>query len=121
MTTRRRHPRVGVSITLLILDIAILGMTVGELHGPIRFVLGLILALVIPGWSVVGLLELDNSALEISLTIAVSLSMLMILAQLLIAFQLWHLVGFQVVMCLVCLPSLAWQSVGLGSAGQYRR
>jgi hypothetical protein len=103
-------PRVIVSTSLLLADLLIFVMTVGDVHGPIRFILGLILGLAIPGWSIVGLLGLDNAPLEIGLTLAVSTSLLIVVAQLLITFHLWHPIVLEEVTCLVCLPPLIWQS-----------
>jgi hypothetical protein len=102
--------RVIVSTSLLLADLLIFVMTVGDMHGPIRFILGLILGLAIPGWSIVGLLGLDNAPLELGLTLAVSTSLLIVVAQLLITFHLWHPIVLEEMTCLVCLPPLIWQS-----------
>jgi uncharacterized membrane protein len=102
--------RVIVSTALLLADLLIFAMTVGNMHGPIRFILGLILGVAIPGWSIVGLLGLHNAALELGLTLAVSMSLLIVVAQLLITFHLWHPIALEEATCLVCLPSLIWQS-----------
>ncbi len=102
--------RTTVSISLLLADLAVLIMTVESLHGPVRLVLGVILGLVVPGWSVVGLLRLENAALEVGLTVAVSLASCMVVAQILLALHAWHLVVFEEVTCVLCLPSLTWQS-----------
>lgn len=102
--------RVIVSTALLLADLLIFAMTVGNMHGPIRFILGLILGVAIPGWSIVGLLGLHNAALELGLTLAVSMSLLIVVAQLLITFHLWNPIALEEATCLVCLPSLIWQS-----------
>jgi hypothetical protein len=109
---RRLDPRTIVSLTLLIADLVLLDMTVSSVHGPVRYVLGLILGCFIPGWSLVGLLKIGNAWLEFSLTVAVSLALLMVIAQLLITTNSWHLVLLEEVMCEICLPSLIWQSRG---------
>ena len=101
--------RATVSMSLLVADLVVLIMTVENLHGPVRLVLGLILGLVVPGWSVVGLLRLANAALEVGLTVAVSLASCMVVAQVLLTVHAWHLVVFQEVTCVLCLPSLIWQ------------
>jgi hypothetical protein len=85
-------------------------MTAAGIHGPIRFVFGLILGVVIPGWCIVGPLKIGNVPLEIGLTVAVSLSLLMVIAQLLMTFNLWHLGGLEEVTCVLCLPSLFFQT-----------
>jgi hypothetical protein len=108
---RVRDGREKVSQLLFGVDVVILALTLAHVHGPIRFVAGLILGLVIPGWSVVGWVRLKNAALEVSLTMAASLAMIMIAAQVLITINLWHLDGLEIVTCVVCLPSL------LGLAG----
>jgi uncharacterized membrane protein len=108
----RRKPRAIISLTLVMVDLVLLGMTVCGVHGPGRLVLGLILGFLIPGWALVGLLKLGNAWLEVSLTLAVSLALLMVVAQILITANTWHLVAFEDVVCVACLPSLVWQSQG---------
>jgi hypothetical protein len=99
-----------MSLALLLVDLLALGMTLGDLHGPIRFVSGLILGAVIPGWSVVGLLRLSHAALEIALSVTVSFTLLMIAAQIILTVHAWHLLVLEEVTCMACLPSLFWQS-----------
>jgi hypothetical protein len=103
-------PREIVSLLLVVVDLVTLAMTIANTHGPVRFVLGLILGLVIPGWSVVGLIKLRNAALEVGLSLAASLAMLTITAQVLMALNLWHPIALEEVICVLCLPSLLWQS-----------
>lgn len=103
-------PRVNLSKLLVAVDAAVLLMTLVGAHGPVRFVLGLVLGLVIPGWAIVGLINFKNAALEVSLTLATSLALLMIAAQIMITLNLWHPVLLEEFTCLVCLPSLLWQS-----------
>jgi hypothetical protein len=98
---------------LLLVDLAALGVTVGGVHGSVRFILGVTLGLVVPGWSVVGWLKLDNAALEFALTVGTSLALLTLTAQILVTVHVWHLFGIQVATCLICLPSLAGQCRGL--------
>jgi O-antigen/teichoic acid export membrane protein len=106
---RYRQASRVVSITLLVVDLAVLVMTFGNVHGPVRFVLGLILGGIIPGWSIVGLLRLGNPALEFGLTVALSFTLLMLIAQVLETVHAWHLTGLQEVTCVACLPFLIWQ------------
>jgi hypothetical protein len=103
-------PREIVSLLLVVVDLVTFAMTIANTHGPVRFVLGLILGLVIPGWSVVGLIRLRNAPLEVGLSMAASLAMLTITAQALIALNLWHPIALEEVLCALCLPSLLWQS-----------
>ena len=104
---RSRDARANISLVLLIVDLLVLVMTVGGVHGPLRFIFGLLFGVVVPGWSIVGLLHLDNAALETGLAIAVSLSSLMVVAQILMSLHAWHLGALEIVVCLACLPSLA--------------
>jgi hypothetical protein len=81
-----------------------------NVSGGIRYVLGLTLGLAIPGWSIVGLVHFRDTALEISLSLAASLAIVMVSGQLLITMHFWHLELFEVLLCLVCLPSLLHQA-----------
>jgi len=108
-TSRSRDVRAVVSLILLIIDVSVLVMTMAGEHGPLRFVLGLVFGVVVPGWSIVGLLRLDNAALEIGLSVAVSLALLLVVAQILMTVHLWHLGALEMVMCLACIPSLVRQ------------
>jgi hypothetical protein len=97
--------KVFVYVTLANIVLALL-----DVSGSIRFVLGLILGLAIPGWSIVGLIHFCDTALEIALSMAASLAIVMLGAQLLITMHFWHLEAFEVFLCLVCLPSLMHQA-----------
>ncbi len=108
---RLASSRGRVSMSLVIADVFIFIMTIAGFHGPVRFVFGLILGLIIPGWAVVGFLKLNNAALELSLTLATSLSLVMVAAQIMITVHLWHPIAFEELACLLCLPSLVWQSL----------
>jgi uncharacterized membrane protein len=103
-------PRSYFSRFLLVADFLIFMMTVGHFHGPLRVFLGVILCVAIPGWSVVGLLKLENAAIEIALSLALSLALLMITAEILMSLHSWDLVVLEEITSFVCLPSLAWQS-----------
>ena len=107
---RSKLTRALVSRFLILVDVAVFILTVGSFHGPVRLVLGLIFGLFVPGWCIVGLLKLDNAPLEIGLTVAVSLSLLMVIAQILITINQWHLGALEIAMCIVCLPFLILQS-----------
>jgi uncharacterized membrane protein len=110
-----------VSLLLLGVDLTVLDMTVGNVHGSVRLVLGLVLGCFVPGWSIVGLLKIGNAWLEICLTVAVSLALLMVVAQILMTMHAWHLVLLQEVTCEACLPSLIWQSRGRRRARRQAR
>ncbi len=102
--------RLALSRFLLFVDVASLLMALMSFHGPIRFVIGLVLGVAVPGWSIVGLMRLRNSPLEVGLTMALSFSIILVSAQILVTAHLWHLVGFEMALCLACLPSLWKQS-----------
>jgi len=104
------HSRRSFSRFLVFVDVLSLVLALMNIHGSLRFLFGLILGVAVPGWSIVGLLRLRNTALEIGLTLATSFSILLISAQILMTAHLWHLVGFEMLLCLVCLPSLWTQS-----------
>ncbi len=110
-TRRMRLARANFSVLLVLADLAMAAMAVISLHGRARIILGLAFCLVVPGWSIVGLLRLHNLALEAALTVAASLASLVVVAQLAVTLDAWHLTGVQLVVCAVCLPSLLWQSL----------
>jgi hypothetical protein len=107
---RERSARELLSAFLAFADVLTLTLTVADVHGPVRYFLGLILGIVIPGWSVVGLIKLKNPALEMGLSMATSLAFVLLAAQLLITAGFWHPIVFEEFTCVVCLPSLLWQS-----------
>jgi hypothetical protein len=102
--------RVVTSRALVVVVVVNLLFDALNLSGSLRFLFGLLLGVAIPGWSIVGLLNLRNVALEISLTIAASLSTILVSAQLLITIHFWQLGLFEAVLCCACLPSLLFQS-----------
>jgi hypothetical protein len=97
-----KRPRAAVSLVLLVVDLCALVLSVGNVHGPVRFVAGLILGLAVPGWSIVGFLRLASPGMEVALSVATSLALLLVAAQVLISVHEWHLVAFEDVVCLVC-------------------
>jgi hypothetical protein len=107
---RERSARELLSAVLAVVDVLTLSLTVANVHGPVRYFLGLILGIVIPGWSVVGLIKLKNPALETGLTLATSLAFVLLAAQLLITAGFWHPIVFEEFTCVVFFPSLLWQS-----------
>lgn len=108
--TPAKWVRSSVAGLLLIIDLTSLVLAVSNVHNPVRFVTGLLLGVVVLGWSVVGLLPLDDVALLIGLSVAVSLSLLMLIVQALMALGAWHLAGLQIAISILCVPSLLWQS-----------
>jgi hypothetical protein len=104
-TWREFASKVFVFVTLANIVLALLDVT-----GSVRFVLGLVLGLVIPGWSTVGLIHFRDTALEIALSMATSFAIVMVGAQVMITLHFWHLEAFEVFLCLACLPSLVYQA-----------
>jgi uncharacterized membrane protein len=102
--------RVAASAALAAVDLVTLVVLVGAVHGPVRFIFGLAFVVVVPGWSLVGLVGLANAPLEFALSVAVSLASLMLGAQVMMAMGLWHPVAFAELVGVACLPSLFWQS-----------
>jgi hypothetical protein len=109
-STRAMAVRAMISRLLLGIDVAALVLTAMGIHGPLRLVLGLVLGIVIPGWCIVAPLKLDNGALEFGLVLTVSLSLLMMVAQILMTLGLWHLVALEEITCALCLPFLLNQA-----------
>jgi uncharacterized membrane protein len=110
-TRRMRLARATFSEVLVVVDLAVAAMVASSLHGEFRALVGLTFCLVVPGWSIVGLLRLHNAALEAALTVAAGLAALVAIAQLAVTFDIWHLTALQLVVCAACLPSLLWQSL----------
>ncbi|HUX05510.1 MAG TPA: hypothetical protein VMV53_11490 [Acidimicrobiales bacterium] len=108
--TRNRWWRAAASATLATVDLATLALVLCGVHGGLRFTLGLIVGVVVPGWTVVGPIGLSPVALVLGLSVAVSLATLMLAAQVMMTLGAWHPVALEEVTCMVCLPSLVWQS-----------
>jgi uncharacterized membrane protein len=92
-------------------DLGAFVMAVADIHGPLRFAFGLLFGVLVPGWSIVGLIRVGNFALEISLALGLGLAVLMLLSQILVTVREWHLVTFEEVLAVLCLPSLLWQAM----------
>ena len=101
--------RQRVSLVLAVIDAAVLVLTLTDSHGPVRYVLGLVFGFVVPGWCVVGWMALREPFVEASLTLGVSISSVMILAQVLLSIHWWHLALCEDLLALVCLPILILQ------------
>ncbi len=98
--------RAWVSLVVLVFDGAALAATATNVNGPLRFCLGVIFGLLVPGWTVVGFLALGNAALELALTIGLSLSIVMVLAQVMMTAGLWHPLALQELVGTACAPAL---------------
>ena len=99
-----------LSQLFVLVDVATIVLVLFDVHGPMRFVFGLLVGIAIPGWSIVGLVKLENAPLELALTLTVSFAIIMVSAQILMFVHWWHLAGFEVIVCLLCLPSLLLQA-----------
>jgi len=108
---RQRRVRANLSTLLLFVDLFMASMVAVNLHGPVRVFGGLVFCLTVPGWSIVGPLRLNRAPLELALSMAAGLCALMVVAQLAVTLGFWHLTFFQLVVCVLCLPSLLWQSL----------
>jgi uncharacterized membrane protein len=118
---QKRLSRATVSAGLLLANVLVFALTVFDVHGPVRFALGLLLGLAIPGWSIVGLLRIRDVALEIGLSVAVSLALLMVAGQIMMTIHFWHPVVLEEVTCVACTPSLYVQSMRLRRRGGHAR
>ena len=122
-STRQRRPRTTrslASMSLVAVDVIALVVTAAGDHGSVRFVFGVVLGLLVPGWSIIGLMKLGNAALEFSLSVGASLALLMVAAQIMITVHVWNLSGLEIGTCLVCLPSLLLQSRGCWQSNHSR-
>jgi archaellum biogenesis protein FlaJ (TadC family) len=103
-----RRVRRAVTETLLLVDVVTVIFSAVHLQGSLRFVVALIFGLVVPGWSVVGFLKIRDVALLISLSIATSLSVEMVLGEAMLAWW-WHLQIFELILGIVCASLLVLQ------------
>jgi len=110
-TRRQQHLRANLSVLLVCVDLLVATMVAGHVHGPARVLGGLAFCIVVPGWSIVGLLRLNRAPLELGLSVAASLAALTVVGQLAVSFGGWHLTFLQLLICGLCLPSLLWQSL----------
>ena len=108
--------RLFVVITALNIFLAVIDVT-----GPVRYLFGLALGVAIPGWAIVGRFKLHDAALEVGLSIATSVALLIISAQVLITVHFWHLTVYDVVLSFAVLPSLLTQSHWPLSTSRWRR
>ena len=108
---RQRRVRANLSTLLLFVDLFMASMVAVNLHGPVRVFGGLLFCLTVPGWSIVGPLRRNRAPRELALSMAAGLCALMVVAQLAVTLGFWHLTFFQLVVCVLCLPSLLWQSL----------
>jgi uncharacterized membrane protein len=94
-----------------VLDLVLLALIAGGVVGHLRSLVGLCFCLFVPGWSIVGLVRVRDSVLELCLAMALGLASLVVLAQFVITVNAWHLVGIDIAVCVACLVSLIVQVV----------
>jgi hypothetical protein len=102
--------RVMVSRLFVIVTVMNILFAAIDWTSSVRYLFGLALGVAIPGWAIVGRLKLRDAALEVGLSVATSVAILIVSAQLLITAHLWHLTAYDIVLSLAVLPSLLHQS-----------
>jgi hypothetical protein len=110
-TRRQQQVRANLSLLLVYVDLFMVAMVAAHVHGPARVLGGLTFCIVVPGWSMVGLLRLNRAPLELGLTVAAGLAALTVLGQLATTVGGWHLPFLQLLICGLCLPPLLWQAL----------
>ncbi len=110
-TRRQRRRRASLSTVLVFADLFMAAIVALNVRGDPRLVAGLAFCVVVPGWSIVGLLRLNRPPLEVGLSMAAGLCALIVVAQLAVTFGAWHLTALQLLVCALCLPSLLWQAL----------
>ena len=98
-----------VTASSIALDGLALAFTQAHVTGVSRFWFGLLFVLVVPGWSIVGLLRLRWPAAEVSLTIAVSFGVTLLIAQAMLWAHAWHPTAEEMGIGLGALPLLGVQ------------
>lgn len=107
---RGEFVRVAVSRCFVYVTVLNILFAAIDWTGPVRYLFGLALGVAIPGWAIVGRFHLHDAALEIGLSIASSVALLIISAQVLITIHFWHLTAYDIVLSLAVLPSLLVQA-----------
>jgi hypothetical protein len=102
--------RVAVSRLFVFISVMNILFAAIDWTGPIRYLFGLALGVAIPGWAIIGRFKLHNAALEVGLSIATSIALLIVSAQALITIHFWHLTAYDIVLSIAVLPSLLVQS-----------
>jgi hypothetical protein len=102
--------RVAVSRLFVFISVMNILFAAIDWTGPIRYLFGLALGVAMPGWAIIGRFKLHNAALEVGLSIATSIALLIVSAQALITIHFWHLTAYDIVLSIAVLPSLLVQS-----------
>ncbi len=103
---RRARTRARVDLALVTLDVVAFALALAGTGGPVRFGVGVAFGLLVPGWALVGFVRLKSLPLELGLTLATSLAVVMVLAQLMMTFHLWDPEGLMVWLSAACVLPL---------------
>lgn len=102
--------RVAVSRLFVFMTVMNILFAAIDWTGPVRYLFGLALGVAIPGWAIIGRFNLRYAALEVGLSIATSVALLIVSAQVLITIHFWHLTAYDIALSVAVLPSLLVQS-----------
>jgi len=108
MTRQERQARIVTTEFLLLIDVMTFFFSALQIHGGVRFVVVMIFSLTVPGWSVVGFLQIRDVAWLVSLSVATSMALEMVLGEIMLA-RWWHLGIFEMLLAAVCAGALLWQ------------
>jgi uncharacterized membrane protein len=104
-----RAERRPATVVILAIDLLAVVLTLANVHGPLRLVLGTAFILAVPGWAVVGYLHLDWPAAEVALGISTSLAITVLGSQVMLWTHTWDPVTYQVVIGIAAAALLADQ------------
>jgi len=85
----RLHARAVLTAALLAIDLAGLALATAGVGGPVRFLTGMVTALAVPGWAIVSYLDLRWPSAEIALSVAGSLAIYLLVAQVMVMTRSW--------------------------------
>jgi hypothetical protein len=100
--TSRRITAVG----LMVLTAATAVLTAVDVHTPLRLSVTIAFAALAPGWAAVAYLGINSSSLAWITSIAVSISLAILIAQIMVSANWWHPVGALLVLCGLTLIAL---------------
>lgn len=100
--------RRNVTRVLLVIDVLALLLGLFQVHGPFRFVVSLLFALTVPGWSIVGFVSIRGVAWLVALCVATSLALEIVLGEIVLAWW-WHLQILEDILTLACAGLLVQQ------------
>jgi hypothetical protein len=86
----RARARDAVTAAMLLIDLTALALVTAGVGGAVRFLIGMVVALAVPGWAVVSHLDLRWPAAEVALSTAGSLAAVLLVAQLTVMTRAWQ-------------------------------